>query len=199
MAYDKNDFVIRSSLVKEACKYAQIIAENHSSIPIKGVWVDYNRLDKSDVIQGKYTEHTGSITKGEKVKILYANTSLWGYKIQVTDITVEADDGTVFKVPPPTVTFSSSSCFVVTAACGNEYHPTVTSFRSLRDEVLVNYSIGQKFIDWYYRNGPGLAEKIEPHPLACAIARAILTPFALVINALRTITIRLATHNGKTR
>ena len=68
----------------------------------------------------------------------------------------------------------------------------VESFRSLRDDVLVNYKSGRKFIDWYDCNGPSLASIIKQRPLLCTAARAILTPLAIVVNATRSVIKRLA-------
>ncbi|MBF0555170.1 MAG: hypothetical protein HQK96_11545 [Nitrospirae bacterium] len=78
-----------------------------------------------------------------------------------------------------------SHCFVTTAAYDDPHHPIVASFRSLRDEVLVNYKVGQDFIEWYNRNGPRLAATMEQRPQLRAVARAILTPLATIVTAVR--------------
>ena len=87
---------------------------------------------------------------------------------------------------------NTRACFVTTAAYGEDHHPMVESFRSLRDDVLVNYKSGRKFIDWYDCNGPSLASIIKQRPLLCTAARAILTPIAKVVNATRSVLKRLA-------
>lgn len=55
---------------------------------------------------------------------------------------------------------SSGACFVVTATLGNESNVFVRDLRCFRDEVLTGSSSGQKFVNWYYRNGPAIAQVI---------------------------------------
>lgn len=54
-----------------------------------------------------------------------------------------------------------SNCFVVTATVGDQTHPIVNEFRSFRDHVLSNSKSGNKFIKWYYQNGPSVAKVID--------------------------------------
>jgi hypothetical protein len=56
---------------------------------------------------------------------------------------------------------SSFPCYVVTATMGDENHPRVNAIRGFRDDTLANYSLGQRFIKWYYKNGPTLARFVE--------------------------------------
>jgi hypothetical protein len=71
-----------------------------------------------------------------------------------------------------------SWCFVATAVYGNPDHPQVEVFRRFRDELLARTERGQKFIGWYYRNGPKLASVVERIPALRLAAKAILTPAA---------------------
>ena len=56
---------------------------------------------------------------------------------------------------------SNFPCYVVTATMGDENHPRVNIIREFRDSTLVNYHLGQQFIQWYYKNGAVLAKFIE--------------------------------------
>ncbi len=52
-------------------------------------------------------------------------------------------------------------CFVATATMGNYNHPIVIELQHFRDHYLVNKSWGVKFIDWYNKNGPVVANHIS--------------------------------------
>lgn len=55
----------------------------------------------------------------------------------------------------------SAMCFVVTATMGNEMALPVVTLQSFRDRVLVQHSVGRRFIQWYERNGPALADAVS--------------------------------------
>lgn len=52
-------------------------------------------------------------------------------------------------------------CFVATAVFGDYNCPEVLKLRSFRDRFLVNSSLGRKFIDFYYKNGPSWAKSVK--------------------------------------
>ncbi|MFH0764874.1 MAG: CFI-box-CTERM domain-containing protein [Calditrichota bacterium] len=83
------------------------------------------------------------------------------------------------------VTFISSvlpprgRCFVATACYSAEAAP-VEALRQFRDQRLEKTEWGRRFIAWYYRYGPGLADLVnQVGPLKLA-ARAVLLPIALL-------------------
>ncbi|MGH1450621.1 MAG: tetratricopeptide repeat protein [Pseudomonadaceae bacterium] len=53
------------------------------------------------------------------------------------------------------------ACFVVTATMGDENNPTVTLLRRFRAEVLSGNPAGDRFISWYYKTGPKVADFIK--------------------------------------
>lgn len=55
----------------------------------------------------------------------------------------------------------SSGCFIATATTGDYNHPTVMQLRLFRDKTLENYNLGRKFIQFYYRNSPPIADYIS--------------------------------------
>lgn len=56
---------------------------------------------------------------------------------------------------------SPDACFVVTATMGDERHPTVELLRQFRSEILSGTTVGERFIRWYYKNGPKLAAVVK--------------------------------------
>lgn len=103
MTYNSNDFLIFPNGKGIGSNYyrATIVGHNTSSIGLKKVSVSYYILDKNGVTRHKSTCDTHDISPGEKREILNEEVSyvIGHRRLQVTDITVKASDGTVFKVP----------------------------------------------------------------------------------------------------
>ena len=74
--------------------------------------------------------------------------------------------------------YPSPNCFVATAAWGDRDHPMVELLREFRDRVLAKTETGVAFVRFYYRFGPTLAAAIEGNPLACLVARILISPLA---------------------
>jgi C1A family cysteine protease len=70
----------------------------------------------------------------------------------------------------------SSGCFIATAAFGSPLAGQVEILRQFRDRYLLTNNPGQKFVAWYYRNGPAVANYIKDKPLVKAAIRAALYP-----------------------
>lgn len=79
--------------------------------------------------------------------------ALYGEKLKI----IEPD----YQIPNPVAAKPESACFVVAATMGNEDNFIINDLRNFRDSWLRNSSYGRKFIDWYYRNGPVLANFIR--------------------------------------
>jgi hypothetical protein len=73
---------------------------------------------------------------------------------------------------------NNKSCFIATATMGSYDHPVVVDLRLFRDEWLLKRKWGVQFTNWYYKNGPYLAELIE----ASIIRRKLV--FYLIIKPL---------------
>lgn len=56
-----------------------------------------------------------------------------------------------------------SACFVVSAVFGADSEQ-VRILRMFRDQTLREYALGEKFVRWYYRNGPLLARATVSAP-----------------------------------
>lgn len=53
------------------------------------------------------------------------------------------------------------NCFIATATMGGYNHPNVKELQHFRDQYLKNKSWGIRFVDWYYKNGPIIANFIS--------------------------------------
>ena len=67
-------------------------------------------------------------------------------------------------------------CFIATAAFGSPMAGQVEILRQFRDRYLLTNAPGQKFVAWYYRNGPAAANYIKDKPLIKAAVRMALYP-----------------------
>jgi hypothetical protein len=57
-----------------------------------------------------------------------------------------------------------SKCFIATAAFQSKDAAPVAMLREFRDQVLLNSSLGEAFVDWYYRWSPPAAVWLIEHP-----------------------------------
>ena len=70
---------------------------------------------------------------------------------------------------------TAEACFIATAAFGSPTHPAVAILRQFRDSMLSTNTLGQSFIDTYYRFSPPLAQVIAGHaPLRWVVHLALL-------------------------
>lgn len=75
--------------------------------------------------------------------------------------------------PDEILTFlREKSCFIVSAGFGED-HFVIDYFREFRDEILSEFSLGQKFINWYYKNSPALAVKIYHQPVLKLVVKSL--------------------------
>jgi hypothetical protein len=76
----------------------------------------------------------------------------------------------------------NNKCFIVTELEPETRFETLPRLREFRDEVLKKNPVGRKFVAWYYRRGPRLAERLERWPRFARIGVAkVLDFFASVI------------------
>jgi len=72
-------------------------------------------------------------------------------------------------------------CFIATAAYGSPLAQEVVILQSFRDKYLSQNSIGEKFIQAYYRSSPYLARQISQNNVLKLLTRFLLTPIILLI------------------
>ena len=86
---------------------------------------------------------------------------------------------------PQAVASKPDSCFVITATMGDFNHPNVTLLRRFRDEWILKRASGKRFVAWYYRNGPKIADVIrESKVLRILSYLLIVLPAAQIAKAL---------------
>lgn len=71
---------------------------------------------------------------------------------------------------------TSGGCFIATAAFGSPLSPYVKILREFRDNILLSFSFGQRFVNFYYLYSPPLAGFIEQHEFLKLPVRIILVP-----------------------
>lgn len=67
-------------------------------------------------------------------------------------------------------------CFIATAAFGSPLSPYVEVLREFRDNILLDFSLGKRFVNLYYLYSPPIAGLIEQHESLKLLVRIILTP-----------------------
>lgn len=84
-----------------------------------------------------------------------------------------------------------SLCFIATAAYESPMDPAVRLLRRFRDNYLLETGIGTKFVEFYYKNSPPIAEVISNSPVLRFVTRAALYPLiglaSLIMNPLHLI------------
>jgi hypothetical protein len=72
-------------------------------------------------------------------------------------------------------------CFIATAAYGSPLAQEVVLLQDFRDRYLSRNSLGEKFIQVYYRSSPHLARPISRSQTLRKLTRCLLTPIILAI------------------
>ena len=72
-------------------------------------------------------------------------------------------------------------CFIATASYGSPMAQEVVILQSFRDKYLSRNSLGEKFIQAYYRFSPYLARQISQNKVLKLLTRCLLTPIILLI------------------
>lgn len=82
---------------------------------------------------------------------------------------------------PPT---DKSGCFIATAVYGTPMAEEIIILRQWRDGFLINSKFGLKFINYYYRISPFIADSISKSSHLKAIIRLFINPIVKIIKKL---------------
>ena len=122
----------------------------HASVPLIFCWhadqIPSSRLIKNVIV--KYHEQD-EITKEKFVS---------------TDSSARIVKG--WPVPKP-------GCFIATAVYGTPLAPEINTLRIFRDNILLSSSTGKKFVNFYYRFSPPIANFISKHSILKTCIRKI--------------------------
>jgi hypothetical protein len=85
-----------------------------------------------------------------------------------------------FLVPSKGVSISSSSssCFIATAAYSTSAHPDIDTFRNFRDKKLLTNPVGQGLVSLYYKISPSIANYVKRQPVIKSFLRQQLERLA---------------------
>jgi hypothetical protein len=75
---------------------------------------------------------------------------------------------------------TADECFIATACFGSKYKPAVVLLRQFRDHYLLTNEIGKRFVAFYYRISPPLANRIAASDELKLATRIALTPLILL-------------------
>ncbi len=136
---------------------------------------------KYSVNGGVYTSADGTVNDGDTITVqLFSsenNSTTVSAKLTVGKISDNFDVTT--KEAPGSgddIFVGGKKCFVATAAFDSPMADQVEILRQLRDKYLVTNDFGRKFVAWYYRNSPVVANYIKDKSLAKTAVRAALYP-----------------------
>ncbi|MFH0796950.1 MAG: CFI-box-CTERM domain-containing protein [Candidatus Omnitrophota bacterium] len=137
---------------------------------------------------GVYTDsaYTDSMLVAEKFyqyrvrAFKYYDTGVTGYSGYSETVEVEIFEEINLSLEEGSV----GSCFIATAAFGTPLAKEVEILRQFRERFLMQRDWGRKFVRFYNRHSPPVAEFIRPRPLWCAFTRGLLRPLIWLVNLL---------------
>jgi hypothetical protein len=145
----------------------------NAAVPISITGGEYSIND------GPYTSADGTVNKGDTVTVqVTSSENYFTMKSAKVNIGEESDNFSTVTQSAPSVSGGDdkSWCFIATAAFGSPMAGQVEILRQFRDRYLLKNALGQKFVAWYYRNGPVAANFIKDKPLVKAAVRVALYP-----------------------
>ena len=98
-----------------------------------------------------------------------------GENIYTLDIAADPDPP-ILDPPTPSDGGDGGGCFIATAAYGSGMAKEVVVLRDLRDNVLLQTSVGRSFVKFYYEISSPLAHYIGEHEISRTATRLLLTP-----------------------
>jgi hypothetical protein len=79
--------------------------------------------------------------------------------------------------------YPPKACFIATAAYGTDTAQEIDVLRAFRDEILLHNSLGARFVSFYYKNSPPMADLISKHDVLRAIVRkGFVNPITAILS-----------------
>ena len=79
------------------------------------------------------------------------------------------------------VNTTNNNCYIATLAYNDINHPKVNSFRSFRDNYLLNYHLGILFIKFYYKLSPNIVSFLRPYKTINSFIRFLLDVLLIIL------------------
>jgi hypothetical protein len=78
--------------------------------------------------------------------------------------------------------YPPKNCFIATAAYGTDTAREIAVLREFRDEILLHSSLGARFVSFYYRTSPPMADFIAKHDVLRAIVgKGFVAPIVAIL------------------
>jgi hypothetical protein len=75
----------------------------------------------------------------------------------------------------------SGRCFIATTAYGSYLDSNVVLLRDFRDRILLKNKLGKKFVEFYYKHSPPIANTITKYEILRIATRLALTPIVYIL------------------
>ena len=76
---------------------------------------------------------------------------------------------------------SDPNCYIATMVYGSNTAHEVELLRQFRDRVLLSYTLGKKFVNWYYCNSPRFVDRFKHSTVVNQCVKLVLNPIVYVI------------------
>jgi len=156
---------------------------NYCSInPSTAGYADLDVVDKTQVKTSLSQDHLQGLSNDVNYMFTIASVDEAGIVSEFLNLTPPAGKDTeyagYYTAEPGEVVglLDKHKCFIATAAFGSPMEPHVELLRNFRDRILSHFTLGKKFIRFYYKNSPPYAEFIAQHDSLRAVVRGILWP-----------------------
>ncbi|MCL0075061.1 PKD domain-containing protein, partial [Thermodesulfovibrionales bacterium] len=179
----QSDLIIEASL-KEKALYVQITTE--AGGPVGEVRVTANNrmsvTDKEGRAKFEYVEVTEPFLRAERVGFNPAMATVRDPDpVDPTPDPVDPTPDPVDPTPDPAPADDANGCFIATAAFGTPLAEEIDILREFRDEYLLTNELGQRFVAFYNRHSPALAEFIAEREAAKKVVRVALWPLVKIV------------------
>jgi len=125
---------------------------------------------------GDYTSESGTVSNKNTVTVKVTSSKDFDTTTEATLTIAGVFDTFSVRTRYVHESVDSGPCFIATAAFGSPLAGQVKILRQFRDRYLLTNAPGQKFVAWYYRNGPVAANFIKDKPVAKMAVQLALYP-----------------------